>query len=53
MIMSKSKWDIWFAWHPVRLGALGTGRIAFMEEVARNRCMGVTIYQPKEVLDSV
>jgi hypothetical protein len=37
--------DTWFAWHPVRLGALGTGRLAWMRRLWRNRCLGVTIYQ--------
>lgn len=41
----RSKSDIWFAWYPVHLGALGTGRLAWRERLWRNRCMGVTIYQ--------
>jgi len=39
------KSDIWFAWRPVRLGALGTGRIVWLRRVWRNRCAGVSIYQ--------
>ncbi|GEM_PF-6008029 len=38
--------DIWFAWFPVRLGALGSGKLAWMQRVWRNRCGGVKIYQP-------
>lgn len=38
--------DTWFAWFPVRCGALGTGEWAWFEKVWRNRCAGVTIYQP-------
>lgn len=41
----RSTSDIWFAWHPVNLGALGTGRRVWLRRVWRNRCMGVTIYQ--------
>ena len=40
-----SKSDEWFAWYPVRTGALGTGGVAWLRRVWRNRCMGVTIYQ--------
>jgi hypothetical protein len=44
--------DTWFAWYPVRLGALGTGRLVWMTKVWRNRTMfcGVvlTIYQRLE-----
>lgn len=40
--------DVWFAWYPVRLGALGTDRIVWLRRVWRNRCMGCTIYQPLE-----
>jgi hypothetical protein len=36
----------WFAWRPVRTGALGTGRWVWLERVRRSRCLGVTIYQP-------
>lgn len=43
--------DHWFAWHPVRLGALGTGRWVWLRKVWRNRFLGVAIYQPLE-LDS-
>ena len=42
----KSKSDNWFAWYPVRLGALGTGGWLWLEKVWRNKCCGVTIYQP-------
>lgn len=38
--------DTWFAWHPVRLGALSTGRWCWLRRVWRNRCRGVTIYAP-------
>ena len=41
----KSRTDTWFAWRPVRLGALGTGRLVWLRHVWRNRCFGVTIYQ--------
>ncbi len=41
----RSRSDTWFAWYPVRVGALGTGRLIWLERVWRNRCMGVTIYQ--------
>lgn len=37
--------DVWFAWRPVRLGALGSGPLVWLRRVWRNRCMGVTIYQ--------
>lgn len=37
--------DEWFAWRPVRLGALGTGRWVWLRRVWRNRSIGVTIYQ--------
>lgn len=40
--------DTWFAWYPVRCGALGTGKWAWFEKVWRNRCAGVTIYQQAE-----
>ena len=42
---NKSKSDIWFAWYPVRLGALGTGRLIWFKKVWRNKCCGITIYQ--------
>lgn len=41
-----SRSDTWFAWFPVRYGALGTGRVAWLRRVWRNRCAGVAIYQP-------
>lgn len=41
-----SKTDTWFAWFPVRTGALGTGRFVWLKKVWRNKCAGVTIYQP-------
>lgn len=44
-----NKENIWFAWYPVRLGALGTGRLVWLKRVWRNECMGVTIYQPLEM----
>lgn len=37
--------DTWFAWYPVRIGALSTGPYVWLRRVWRNRCMGVTIYQ--------
>ena len=37
--------DKWFAWHPVRTGALGTGSVVWLKHVWRNKCFGVTIYQ--------
>ena len=40
-----SKSDIWFAWFPVRLGALSIGHWIWLEKVWRNKCAGVTIYQ--------
>jgi len=40
-----SQSEIWFAWHPVFTGALGTGKLVWLKRVWRNRCMGVTIYQ--------
>ena len=43
-----SESDEWFAWYPVRTGALGTGKIVFLKKVWRNRCGGITIYQPME-----
>jgi len=42
--------DIWFAWRPVRSGALGTGRWLWLQKVWRNRCMGATIYQSLDVI---
>lgn len=41
-----SRDDTWFAWYPVRIGALSTGRYVWLQRVWRNRCMGCTIYQP-------
>lgn len=41
-----SESDIWFAWFPVRLGALSTGRWIWLKKVWRNKCAGVIIYQP-------
>lgn len=38
--------DVWFAWRPVRLGALGTGRMVWLKRVWRSRCARVAIYQP-------
>jgi hypothetical protein len=43
----RSRQDYWFAWYPVRFGALGTGRLVWLKTVWRNRCMGATIYQRK------
>ncbi len=45
----RSRSDVWFAWYPVRLGALGVGRLVWWEYVWRNRCMRATIYQSLEV----
>lgn len=42
---NRTKNDAWFAWHPVRLGALGTGRLVWLRRVWRSRCMGTAIYQ--------
>jgi hypothetical protein len=42
--------DIWFAWYPVRTGALGAGRVVWLTKVWRNRCCGVTIYQTLDTL---
>lgn len=39
------KFDLWFAWRPVRTGALGTGGWTWLRYVSRDRCLGVTIYQ--------
>ncbi|KKL69877.1 hypothetical protein LCGC14_2110500 [marine sediment metagenome] len=44
-----SKSDIWFAGFPVRLGALSMGHWIWLEKVWRNKCAGVTIYQPVEM----
>lgn len=41
-----SRSDAWFAWYPVRTGALGGGDWIWLRRVWRNRCLGVTIYQP-------
>ena len=43
-----SRSDIWFAWFPVRIGALGTGPVVWLKKLWRNRCGGVTIYQLPE-----
>lgn len=40
-----SKTDTWFAWYPVRTGALGTGRWVWLQRVWRNTTCGVAIYQ--------
>lgn len=40
-----SKDDSWFAWRPVRVGALGTGPVRWLVRLWRNKCCGVTIYQ--------
>lgn len=40
-----SKSDVWFAWRPVQVGALGHGGWVWMRRVWRNRCCGVVIYQ--------
>lgn len=45
--------DEWFAWYPVRCGALRMGRIAWLEWVWRDRCMGVTTYQPLSLIRSL
>ncbi len=49
LMQSSNKSDEWFAWYPVRTGALSTGHWVWLKRVWRNRCMGVTIYQPLEV----
>src|SRR5450755_4779477 len=36
--------DTWFAWYPVRLGALGTGELVWFRYVRRDMCLGVTNY---------
>ena len=46
LITDASKSDEWFAWRPVRTGALGTGQWAWMKRLWRNKCCGVVIYQP-------
>lgn len=43
-----SVWDIWFAWRPVRLGALRGGSFVWLRHIARNQCLGVTLYQDIE-----
>ena len=40
-----SRSDFWFAWRPVRIGALGTGPFRWLKKLWRNQCCGVTIYQ--------
>jgi hypothetical protein len=37
--------DVWFAWRPVRIGALGTGPKRWLTKLYRERFAGVTIYQ--------
>lgn len=42
--------DIWFAWYPVRTGALGSGRLVWLRTVWRERAIsgrykGFVIYQ--------
>jgi len=44
------KTDFWFAWYPVRLGAMGTGRYVWWCKVWRERAIrgpykGCVIYQ--------
>jgi hypothetical protein len=41
---NRSRTDMWFAWYPVRLGALGTGSISWLRRLRRSRCCGVTLY---------
>lgn len=43
-----SRSDRWFAWQPVRVGALGTGPLRVGCWLWRNQCCGVTIYQDLE-----
>lgn len=43
--------DIWYAWYPVRYGALGTGRWVWLRKVWRNRCGGTAIYQPLSMVN--
>jgi len=43
---------VWFAWRPVRLGALGTGPVAWLRPVWFATAMGVTIYQSLETAKS-
>jgi hypothetical protein len=45
-----SRSDVWFAWRPVRSGALGAGPWLWWRHVWRNRCRGVTIYQPLDLV---
>jgi hypothetical protein len=40
--------DIWFAWYPVHIGALGTGPRRWLKRLYRERFAGVTIYQDLE-----
>lgn len=40
--------DQWFAWSPVRLGALGTGRWAWFRKVTRIKTGPVTIYNERD-----
>ena len=44
------KEDIWFAWYPVRIGALSTGPRVWLKHVWRDRCLGVTAYQLLSIL---
>lgn len=39
----------WFAWYPVRLGALGTGRLIWLRRVLRIGRGLCAIYQPLDV----
>jgi hypothetical protein len=48
--INPSRSDTWFAWYPVRVGALGTGRFVWLRRVWRNKCCGVTIYQPLDLI---
>ncbi len=41
--------ETWFAWYPVQTGALAPDFFSswmWLKRVWRNKCMGVTIYQP-------
>lgn len=40
---SRSVNDIWFAWYPVRIGALAGGRWVWLKRVWRNRTYGRTL----------
>lgn len=39
------KRDIWFAWYPVRIGALSTGPLRWLRRLHRERFLGLAIYQ--------